>query len=339
MIKIAIQKLLSGEHLTKEEAELTMNFIMGGNATSSQIAALLIALRLKGETIDEITGFAQSMREHAVKIYPKKPNTVDTCGTGGDVSGTFNISTIAALVAAGTGVTIAKHGNRSISSKCGSADLLETLGVKIDLPPQKVEECINQVGIGFIFAPNFHPAMKHAMPTRREIGVRTVFNILGPLTNPAGAKRQVLGVFSAELTETMAHVLKNLGCEEAMVVHGTDGLDEISLCNTTKVSHLKNGKIENYFLAPEDCGLRRAKKENLLGGGAAENAAIALEIIKDKTKGPKRDIVLLNAAAAIYVGGAAKDIRDGVKMAAAAIDTGTAEEKLTRLVSFTALPA
>ncbi|MFA4858817.1 MAG: anthranilate phosphoribosyltransferase [Candidatus Margulisiibacteriota bacterium] len=331
MLQTALKKVVNRQNLTQEEAILAMNTIMEGNASPAQIAALLIALRMKGETIDEITGFALSMREHAVKIYPKEPNTVDTCGTGGDVSGTFNISTVSAIVAASAGVTIAKHGNRSVSSKCGSADLLEALGVKIDLPPQKVEECINEIGIGFIFAPNFHPAMKHAMPTRREIGVRTVFNILGPLTNPAGAKRQVLGVFSAELTETMAKVLNNLGCDEAMVVHGMDGLDEISLCEKTKVSHLKNGKIENYFIAPEDFGLRRAQKEDLVGGGAAENASIALEILRDKNKGPKRDIVLLNAAAAIYVGGKAKDIKEGIKIAAEAIESGVAGQKLEHL--------
>ncbi|MBU0687240.1 MAG: anthranilate phosphoribosyltransferase [Candidatus Margulisbacteria bacterium] len=335
MIKTAIKKVLDNQNLTKEEAELTMNFIMDGNATPSQISALLIALRCKGESIEEITGFASSMREHATKIFPKEKNLVDTCGTGGDVSGSFNISTVAAFVAAGAGVRVAKHGNRSVSSKCGSADLLEALGVKIDIPPQKVEECINEVGIGFIYAPKFHGAMKHAMPTRREIGIRTVFNILGPITNPAGAKHQILGVFSEKLTETMANVLKNLGATEAMIVHGMDGLDEISISDKTKVSHLKNGKIKNYFIKPEDLKLKKYPHQEILGGSVEENKNIATQILNGTEKGAKRAITLINAAAAILVSGLAKDLKQAKDLAERAIDTGDALEKLNKMIGFT----
>lgn len=285
MLKLYIKKVVEGHNLTREEAGLAMDAIMQGNATPSQIAALITALHIKGESIDEITGFAEKMREHAENIYPHTQNLVDTCGTGGDFSGTFNISTVSALVAAGAGIPIAKHGNRSMSSRCGSADLLEALGVKIDLEPKKVEASIDRVGFGFIFAPNFHKAMKFASPTRKEIGIRTVFNILGPLTNPAHASAQVLGVFQPELTDVMASVLKNLGTKHAMVVHGVDGIDEISISDRTKVSHLRGGRIENYFIKPEDFGLRREKREAILGGSAAENAEIALQILRNEEKG------------------------------------------------------
>src|SRR3989339_1318952 len=264
MIKSAIDKAVNRRDLTLSEAEKTLNIIMAGKATSAQIAALLTALRMKGETIDEITGFAKAMRKNAVKISPASRKIVDACGTGGDLSNTFNISTISAIVAAGAGVNIAKHGNRSVSSKCGSADLLEALGVKFDISPQKVEECIDAIGFGFIFAPNFHKAMRFAMPTRREIGISTVFNILGPLTNPANAQAQVLGVFHPDLTEIMAKVLNNLGVKQALVVHGIDGLDEISISEKTKISHLKDGKVENYFIKPEDFGFIRASKKDIL---------------------------------------------------------------------------
>jgi len=335
MIKESIKKVVEGHHLTREESALTMDTIMRGDATPSQIAALITALRIKGETPEEITGFAEKMREHAVNIFPHSQNLVDTCGTGGDVSGTFNISTVSALVAAGAGVPIAKHGNRSVSSRCGSADVLEALGVKIDIEPKKVEECINEVGIGFIFAPNFHKAMRFAAPTRKEIGIRTVFNILGPLTNPARASAQVLGVFRPDLTETMAEVLKNLGTRHALVVHGMDGLDEISVSDKTKVAHLREGKIETYFIKPEDFGVRRAKREEILGGSAEENAEIAIEILKNEEKGAKREVVLLNAAAAIFVGGKAKDLKQGLKMSAESIDAGAACRKLEELIKFT----
>ncbi len=334
-VKDAIKKVAECRNLTREEAAIAMDTIMQGNATPSQIAAFITALRMKGETPEEITGLAEKMREHAVNIFPHTKNLVDTCGTGGDVSGTFNISTVSALVAAGAGVPIAKHGNRSVSSRCGSADLLEALGVKIDIDPKKVEECIDKVGIGFIFAPNFHKAMKFAGPTRKEIGIRTVFNILGPLTNPARAGAQVLGVFREDLTEVMAEVLKNLGVKHALVVHGVDGLDEISISDKTKVSHLKDGKIETYFIKPEDFGLHRGKREEILGGSAEENAEIAIEILKNEEKGAKRQVVLLNAAAAIFVGGKAKDIKEGIKLAAGSIESGAANRKLEELVQFT----
>ena len=335
MIKESIKKIVAGKNLTREEAALTMDTIMKGNATPSQIAAFITALRMKGETVDEITGCAEKMRQHAENIYPRQKNLVDTCGTGGDVSGTFNISTVSALVAAGAGIPIAKHGNRSVSSRCGSADVLEALGVKIDLEPKEVEQCINQVGIGFIFAPKFHKAMKYAMPSRKEIGIRTVFNILGPLTNPARASAQVLGVFNPDLTEMMARVLGNLGVQHALVVHGMDGLDEISISDKTRVSHLTAGKVENYLIKPEDFGIKRAKQGDIHGGSANENAGIALEILKGENKGPKRNIVLLNAGAAIFVGGKAKDLKEGLKLAEKSIDSKAAYKKLEELIAFT----
>ncbi|HTY12731.1 MAG TPA: anthranilate phosphoribosyltransferase [Candidatus Omnitrophota bacterium] len=334
MIKEAIVKLVDGHHLTREEAALTANTIMSGEATPSQIAALITALRIKGETPDEITGFAGKMREYAVKIHPKAPALVDTCGTGGDVSFTFNISTISAFVAAGAGVAIAKHGNRSVSSKCGSADLLEALGIRIDLPPEKVAASIDAVGVGFMFAPNFHPAMRHAGPTRREIGIRTIFNILGPLTNPAGAQNQILGVYSERLTEVMAEVLKNLGARHALVVHGMDGLDEIAISDRTKVSELKEGKVRNYFIKPEDFGFKRAPKEMLTVQNVEESKNIACEILEQRQKGPRTDIVLMNAAAAIYVAGAAKTMSQGVKLAEGSIGSGEAFNKMEGLKHF-----
>jgi anthranilate phosphoribosyltransferase len=334
-MKDAIKKVVDGHNLTREEAGIAMDTIMQGNATPSQIAAFITALHTKGESIDEITGFAEKMREHAVNIFPHTQHLVDTCGTGGDRSGTFNISTVAALVAAGAGVPIAKHGNRSITSRCGSADLLEALGVKVDIDPKKVEECIDQVGFGFIFAPNFHKAMRFAAPTRKEIGISTVFNILGPLSNPARAKAQVLGVFHPDLTRIMAEVLQKLGTEHAMVVHGVDGLDEISLSEKTRVSHLKDGKIEAYFIKPEDFGLKRQSREAVLGGSKEENAEIAIDILKNEERGAKREVVLLNAAAAIYVGGKARDLKAGLKLAAASLDSGAANKKLEELIQFT----
>jgi anthranilate phosphoribosyltransferase len=334
MIKEAIAKVVNGEHLTQEEASLTADTIMRGEATPSQIAALITALRMKGESADEITGFARQMRAHSVHIHPKRTNLVDTCGTGGDVSHTFNISTVAAIVAAGAGVGIAKHGNRSVSSKCGSADLLEAFGVKIDLPPEKVAECIDSIGFGFMFAPNFHPAMKYAGPTRREIGVRTIFNILGPLTNPAGASFQIMGVFSAELTDVMAQVLINLGAKHALVVHGMDGLDEISISDKTKVSELKDGKIKTYFIKPEDFGMKRAQKSEIIVHNVEESKVAAIEILENHKKGPHFDIVLLNAAAAIYVSGITKNINAGIKMAEEAIMCNAAFLKLEEIRNF-----
>jgi anthranilate phosphoribosyltransferase len=326
MIKEAIKLSVEGKDLSEEQMTEAMRDIMEGKATDAQIGALLTALRMKGETVEEITGAAKVMREKVTRI--KAPAyTVDTCGTGGDMSHTFNISTTAALIVAACGVPVAKHGNRSVSSSCGSADVLEALGIKIDLEPQKVEKCLEETGFGFMFAPLFHPAMKFAIGPRKEIGIRTVFNILGPLTNPAGAERQVLGVFSDKLTEPMARVLGNLGAKHAFVVHGEDGLDEITNTDRTRVTELKNGHIASYFISPEDINFNKAKIGDLKGGNAKENAAITIEILKGE-KGPKRDIVLMNAAAALITGDKAKDFYEAVNLASNIIDSGAGLKKL-----------
>jgi anthranilate phosphoribosyltransferase len=334
MLKPFIVKLVDRKDLTEEEAAAALNLIMEGASTPSQTAAFLTALRMKGETIEEITGFAKQMRAHAEQIHPRVEHLVDTCGTGGDVSHTFNISTVSAIVAAGAGVAIAKHGNRSVSSKCGSADLMEAFGVNLDLTPKKVEECINNTGFGFLFAPVFHKAMKYVAPSRREIGIRTVFNILGPLTNPAGACAQVLGVYDEKLTEPLAEVLKNLGTTEAMVIHGMDGLDEISISQKTKISHLKNGNIETSFIEPGDLGLKRGKKEELMVHNVEEGKVLALSILNGKEIGSRRDVILLNAAAAIMLGKKAKDLKEGIKAAAVSIDSGRALKKLNEVIEF-----
>jgi anthranilate phosphoribosyltransferase len=331
MLKAAIVKVVEGKNLTREEASLSAGTIMRGEATPAQISALLIALRIKGETIDEITGFAEQMRAHSVHIHPHSKNLIDTCGTGGDVSHTFNISTVSALVAAGAGAKVAKHGNRSVSSKCGSADLLEAFGVKIDMAPEKVTECIDKIGFGFMFAPSFHPAMKHAGPVRREIGVRTIFNILGPLTNPADAKLQILGVYSPKLTEVMAEVLKNLGSERALVVHGMDGLDEISMSDKTKVSELKDGKIINYFIDPQELGIKKAEKGDLVVQNVEDSKIAAIEILEEHQASSRLEIVALNAAAALYLSGLAKDIKAGIELAKESINSGAAFRKLEEL--------
>ncbi len=331
----AIKKVVEGKNLTRDEASMAMDKIMQGLATPSQIAAFITALHTKKETIDEITGFAEKMREHAITIHPDSTNLVDTCGTGGDMSHSFNISTISALVAASAGVHIAKHGNRSVSSKCGSADVLEALGVVVDLDPKKVEECINKIGFGFIFAPNFHKAMRFAAPTRKEIGISTVFNILGPLTNPAHATSQILGVFHEELCEIMAKVSHNLGVKRLMVVHGMDGLDEISLSAKTKISHLDNGKIKTYFVKPEDFGFKTTPREEFVGGNATANAETALNILRGEEKGAKLQIVLLNSAAAIYLGGHAKDLKEGIIVAREMVQSGKTYAKLEELIKFT----
>jgi anthranilate phosphoribosyltransferase len=335
MIKDAIIKVVDNKDLTTEEASSVMGEIMRGEATPSQISCLITALRMKGETAEEVTGFASKMREHSVKINTKFGNLVDTCGTGGDFSGTFNISTVSAIVAAAAGAMVAKHGNRAASSKCGSADVLEGLGVKIDLPPEKIKRSIEEVGIGFIFAQNFHPAMKYAGPSRKEIGIRTIFNILGPLTNPAGAKYQLLGVFSEKLTELMARVLQNLGSTEVMVVHGMDGLDEITVSDRTKISHLKNGNIKTYFIEPKDFRMNRCAKEELLGGSVNDNVKITKDILKGVEKAAKRDIVLLSTAAALVVGQVVKDINEGIEKAKESIDSGKAIKKLEELIKIT----
>lgn len=334
MIKEAIAKVVEKKNLTEDEMVSVMREIMEGEATPAQIAAFITALRMKGETVDEITGAARVMREKALKVKTKASVVVDTCGTGGDESFTFNISTAAAFVAAGAGLTVAKHGNRSVSSKSGSADVLKSLGVNIEAEVERVEECLDNIGIGFLFAPMMHGAMKHAAPVRREIGIRTIFNILGPLTNPAGAKYQVLGVYRRELTEVLANVLKNLGSARAFVVSGNDGLDEMTLTTETKVSELKDGKVNTYSIKPEEFGMTRCKLFELQGGEPDDNARIIREILKGD-KGAKRDVVVLNAAAAIVASGMAKEMKEGIKLAEEAIDSEKAMEKLEKLIEIT----
>lgn len=334
IVKDSIKKVVERENLTEEEALACVLEIMEGEATPAQIASLLTALRMKGETVEELTGFARGMREKCVRVYPDRTPLVDTCGTGGDKLQTFNVSTTAAFVAAGAGVAVAKHGNRSVSSKCGSADVLEALGVKLDVGDHLVTKCIEEIGIGFLFAPRFHPAMKYAVEPRRDIGLRTIFNLLGPLTNPAGAKAQVLGVYSASLTEPLAHVLQNTGCEHAFVVHGVCGLDEMSVCSETKVSEVHNGKVETYLLKPEDAGLPMAREEDILGGTVSENAEILKAVLQGE-KGPRRDMVLLNAGAALCAAGKAKDLKEGIQLAAQSIDSGEAFNKLQQLIEKT----
>jgi len=333
MIKEAINMLVSGIHLSEEEMTECMTEIMEGRATDAQTGAFLTALRMKGETIEEITGAAKVMREKSARI--KAPEgTIDTCGTGGDMSGTFNISTTTAFVVSACGVAVAKHGNRSVSSRSGSADVLEALGIKIDLKPEDVQRCLFETGFGFLFAPLFHPAMKYAIGPRREMGIRTIFNILGPITNPAGAKRQIVGVFSDRLTEPLCYVLKNLGAESAMVVHGEDGLDEITITDGTKVSRLMNGKIENLVISPEDLSLKRADMKEILGGDREENARITISILKGE-RGAKRDIVLMNASAALVVAGKAKSLQEAREIVEEAIDSGSAMAKLEAVKEFT----
>lgn len=336
MIKEAIQIAVDSKDLSLEEASAAMNEIMNGEATPSQIAALVTALRIKGESVDEIAGFAKVMREKSTKVPHKQPMVADTCGTGGDHSGTFNISTTAAFVAAGAGIRIAKHGNRALTSLSGSADVLGELGVKIDLSPEKVGECIDEVGIGFLFAPALHGAMKHAGPTRKEIGIRTVFNLLGPLTNPAGAQHQVLGVFDADYAEKLAAVLGRLGCKHALVVNGEDGLDEITLTGESRVAELKDGKVRSWHINPEEYGFRFCEPGDLKGGDAAENAKITRGILKGE-KGPKRDIVLLNAAAALVASDKCATLREGLAAAATSIDSGKALKVLDELIRFSNL--
>lgn len=334
-MKEFINKLVEGKDLEGKEAEDAMQCIMSGNATQAQIGSFLTALRVKGETVEEISSCARVMRKFASTIKPEvKGALVDTCGTGGDKIKTFNISTIASFVVAGAGIAVAKHGNRSVTSKAGSADVLEALGVKVDLEPKKVEECIEEVGIGFMFAPVFHGAMKHAIGPRREMGIRTVFNILGPLTNPANANAQLLGVFDGRLTETLAFVLRDLGVDRALVVHGTDGLDEISTIGPTKMSELKDSRVSTYELTPEEVGIERTGVKDLQGGDAAYNAELAAGILKSKIRGAKRDIVALNAGAGIYVGGMAETLKEGIKIAEGSIDSGRAYEKLNALIEY-----
>ena len=313
-----------------------MEEILAGRAGEESIVALLTALRTKGETIEELVGFARAMRHHATPIFSDTTRTeallVDTCGTGGDASGTFNISTTAAFIAAGAGVRVAKHGNRSISSKCGSADVLEALGVSLDVAPERVGAAINEIGIGFLFAPALHTAMRHAMSARRRLG-RSAFNLLGPLTNPAGARAQIAGVFSADVVEKVASVLAELGVERAFVVHGAGGLDEISLAGETKVGEVRGGTVSIYEVTPEDFGLGRAPISAISGGEAAHNAALIRAILSGD-RGPRRDIAVANAAAALVAAGRAADFLEGARVAAESIDSGAALKKLDALVAF-----
>jgi anthranilate phosphoribosyltransferase len=335
MIREAIRKVVEGFDLSADEAKAAMDVIMAGEATDAQIAALITALRMKGETPDEIAGFARTMREKCVRVRTTREPLIDTCGTGGDRLDTFNISTAAAFVAAGAGVGVAKHGNRSVTSQCGSADVLQTLGIDIELPAEWVGRCIDQVGIGFLFAPLLHPSMKYAIGPRRQIGIRTVFNILGPLTNPAGARRQVVGVYDAALTEPLALALAALGCERALVVHGLDGLDELSTLGETQVSELRDGAVRTYVLRPEDVGLQRVSPEAIEGGEPAECARRLLDVLEGEP-GPARDVVLLNAAGAVYVAGLAESIREGLDRARESIDGGDALHALHALRDFVA---
>ncbi len=333
-IQRAIDVLSRFGHLQMEEAEAVMNQIMSGSTTDAQIAAYLMALRMKGETSDEITGSARAMRANAHRV-PTSGNgdLLDTCGTGGDKSGTFNISTTVAFVAAGAGVKVAKHGNRAATSKCGSADVLAALGVNLELTPEQVGQCIDTVGIGFLFAPKMHPAMKYAIGPRREIAVRTIFNILGPLTNPAGATRQLMGVFTADLTDMLAHVLGELGSKSAMVVSGYGNLDELTTTGPNHVSHYYDGKVNTYEFNPEDYGFKGAHISELLGDTPETNAAILRGILDGSIQDARLDVVVLNAAAALIAAGLANDFPDGIELARKTIDSGAALAKLEALIS------
>jgi len=334
MIKESIDKIICGKDLEEAEAESVMTEIMEGKALPTQISAFLTALRMKGETVAEITGCAKAMRKMATRIKTKHKFLIDTCGTGGDKSNTFNISTISAFVAAGAGVIIAKHGNRSVSSKCGSADLLEELGVNIEAPPIVLERCLDEIGIAFLYAPLLHNAMKYAIGPRKEIGIRTIFNILGPLTNPADAQGQILGVYDKKLVKVMAQVLGNLGCKEAWVVHGNDGLDEVTTTDNTYACRWKNGNIDEIVLNPKDYGVSISKKEMLVGQDKIHNAKITMDVLNG-VKNCARDIVVLNAAVAIVCGQITESIKDGIALAEKSIDSGKALQKLEQLVKIT----
>ena len=326
----AIEQLLLGSALTREQARNVMDQVMAGEATTAQIAGLLIALRAKGETVEEMTGFVESMRAHATPLEVPS-GTIDTCGTGGDRAGTFNISTAAALVAAGAGIPVAKHGNRAASSRCGSADVLEALGVDITLGAEGVRRCIDAAGIGFCFAPSFHPAMRHAGPARRELGVRTVFNVLGPLANPGRVRRQALGVGAPALAPLMIRVLQDLGHERALVFYGEDGLDELTTTGPSRVFELKAGTVTEYQLDPKDLGLGRSRPEDLRGGTPAENAALLRQVLGGES-GPRREVVVLNAAAAVLAAGKAQQWPEAMALARESLDSGRAKQALSRLV-------
>jgi len=343
IIAEALRALVDRKDLSRIEAAAAMEAIMSGAATNAQIAAFLTALRMKGETVEELIGFAQVMRQKAVKVRTRASEVVgatgtdremliDTAGTGGDASGTFNVSTATAFVVAGAGLKVAKHGNRSVSSLCGSADVVETLGINIELSAAKVARCVDEVGIGFLYAPLLHTAMKHVMAARREMGIRTVFNMLGPLTNPAGANAQVIGVYSDALTEPLARALAELGTLRAYVVHGDDGLDEISNTGPSHISEVREGVVRSSTVRPEDFGLPRSSLQDLRGGDREENAEIVRHVLAAEA-GPRRDIVLMNAAAALVVGGKAHDFKEGVAVAAESVDSGAAAAKLAGLIA------
>ncbi len=330
-LKSLIAKAATGATLTREEAARGFNTMMSGEATPSQMGGLLMALRVRGETVDEITGAVTAMRQKMLRVQAPA-DAIDVVGTGGDASGSFNISTCAALIVAGAGVPVAKHGNRALSSRSGAADVLAALGVNIDLTADGVARCISEAGIGFMFAPAHHPAMKNVGPTRVELGTRTIFNLLGPLSNPAGVKRQMVGVFSRHWIEPLAHVLKNLGSQSAWVVHGSDGLDEITTAGTTHVAALENGVVRSFEITPEEFGIRRVKPEALRGGEASENAQALIEVLKGK-ENALRDIAVLNAAAGLMVAGRAKNLKDAVSLAQNSVSSGEAEGRLQRLIT------
>ncbi len=334
MFRENLNKIIQGKNLNETEMSQMITEIFSGNITDAQIGAFMAALATKGETFEELAGAARAMRRKAVRIQVSAPTVVDTCGTGGDASQTFNISTTTAFVVAGCGVTVAKHGNRSISSRCGSADLLEAMGVKIDINPEIVEEAIQETGIGFLFAPLYHGAMRHAAKARKEVGIRSIFNMLGPLTNPAGANCQLLGVYAPELTEMFANALRLLGTKRAFVVHGNDGLDEITVCAPTRISELNDGLIRTYDITPEQFFGNQSNPEDLTGGDPEMNAEITRKIFNGE-KGPKRNVVLINASAALVAAGKAKDFEEGISLAKASIDSGSAAAKLERLAGFT----
>lgn len=346
MIKEALHKLANhGQSLTRDEARGVMGLILSGQATEAQIAALLVALHIKGETVEEIVGFAEAMRAAATSLEFPEDSTldvsgterealVDTCGTGGDASGTFNISTATAFIVAGAGVRVAKHGNRGATSKCGSADVMEALGVNITLPPAKLVECLREVGIAFMFAQSLHTAMKYVAPTRKQLGIRNVFNLLGPLTNPAGASAQVVGVYSPDLVEKLALALKMLGLQRALVVHGLDGLDEISITGPTKIGEVRGEWVRLYEITPEQFGLSRSPLSSISGGDLQANAQMIHEVLDGK-KSPRRDIVLMNAAAALVAAGHADSVSDAMPLAIQSLDSGVARKKLDGLVEFT----
>jgi anthranilate phosphoribosyltransferase len=334
MFNYYLQKVVKGENLSLDEMEQAMEMIMEGKVTHSQLSGFLVALHMKGETVEEITASAKVMKEKATPIYIENGELMDTCGTGGDAKGTFNISTAVAFILAAAGVVVAKHGNRSVSSKSGSADVLESLGVNISLPPSSVERCLKEINIAFLFAQDFHKATKHAAVPRKELGIRTIFNVLGPLTNPANIKYQLMGIYDPKLVYPIAEVLNNLGVKRAMVVHGSEGIDEFSLSGKNKVAFLNKGKIEKLEISPEDLGLEKYSIQEIQGGSAEENKRIILNIFNGEM-GPKRDVVVLNSAAGLYVANKVNSLEEGINFAQEIIDSGKAMKKLEEMIEFT----